>query len=835
MVDRSEEPSENGGVRRRRLPLTRSLLLVLLALTVALAVIAALGLGSLYAERQRYEDTLARSYELEAAAARLQAAGVIEESTLGASAADRRRTGRAFRTRAREARQLAGGDRTSTELVRRRIDAQRRVRLTAAALRRSPSRAGRERVERAVTRARSPGDALARRQRERRAVARDAARAGTRSALRTTAGAGVLGLLGAVGLIFALIGSIRRPLDELVEATLALAAGQRAVRVTPAGPRELRELDASFNSMAGRLERAQDRIEAEREKLAVTVESLRDGLVVCDAEGAITATNPRVAEIAPALVPGADVGSVDSPLPPLEQALAGEVEVEWSGRVLSVTAASLDRRRERGTVWTLRDISERARVDRLKSDFVATASHELRSPLTSIKGFVELLGRSQTLGGREREFVDVILGSTDRLVELVNDLLDVARLDAGRMEVHPRLFDLAEVVRDVATLMRPRTIEKDQRLDLDLPPGLPRALADPARVRQVLINLVSNAHQYTPEGGRIELSLAGVAGELELVVADDGRGMTQDDLDHVFDRFVRRADGGGTGLGLSIVRSLVDLQQGSVDVRSRLGEGTTFAVRLPVEPGGAREAPAAAMRGKRVLIAADGEAAGRALARTLAVHEIQAEVAARGEALARLRQGGFDALVVDADDGDGEGFRLLRELRADPALRRSAAVVIVGSVRDEQALFGEWRVAAPAAAERLADTLGAALLAGRTSVLVAGRSIVRARLEPALVRLGLDHEWVTSGPAAARACEGRRFEVALVDARIGDPETVLRALDLRGRRTGHAVLAFTTDGADEVPSTIAAETVPIDEAAAAVLRTLSQDARSRRAAVSTRL
>ena len=154
-------------------------------------------------------------------------------------------------------------------------------------------------------------------------------------------------------------------------------------------------------------------------------------------------------------------------------------------------------------VWTVRDISERARLDRIKSDFVATASHELRSPLTSIKGFVELLGRSQALGEREREFVDVILQSTDRLVDLVNDLLDASRLEAGKMEVHPRLFDVTEIVREVAAMMAQRVTEKDQRLDLDMPPGLPRALADPARVRQILTNLVSNAHLYTGEGGRI--------------------------------------------------------------------------------------------------------------------------------------------------------------------------------------------------------------------------------------------------------------------------------------------------------------------------------------------
>ena len=168
-------------------------------------------------------------------------------------------------------------------------------------------------------------------------------------------------------------------------------------------------------------------------------------------------------------------------------------------------------------VWTLRDISERARLDKVKSDFVATASHELRSPLTSIKGFVELLGRSQALGDREREFVDVILQSTDRLVDLVNDLLDASRLEAGKMEIHPRLFDVTEMVREVAALMGPRVTEKDQRLDLDLPPSLPRALADPVRVRQILTNLVSNAHLYTGEGGRITITLDRVEDGLSIV------------------------------------------------------------------------------------------------------------------------------------------------------------------------------------------------------------------------------------------------------------------------------------------------------------------------------
>jgi signal transduction histidine kinase len=134
----------------------------------------------------------------------------------------------------------------------------------------------------------------------------------------------------------------------------------------------------------------------------------------------------------PALRPGIDVGGSDSPLPALEEALAAEVVVEHDGRTLAVTAAPLGEGRHAGAVWTVRDVSERARLERLKSEFVATASHELRSPLTSIKGFAELLARSHGLDEREREFAQMILVSADRMVELANDLLDVASVEAGR-------------------------------------------------------------------------------------------------------------------------------------------------------------------------------------------------------------------------------------------------------------------------------------------------------------------------------------------------------------------------------------------------------------------
>lgn len=818
--------SGGSGARLGRLPLAPTLTLALIGLTLVLALIAALGIGNLYAARQDYEDDLARTYEVESASSRLLAAAVIEGAVLPrrdrTSAGARRRARQVFESQAAEVLALAQGDRQSERLVRDRIAAQRRVRRLAN--RRDPA-AGRQLAE-AIRSGRAASDDLVARQRERQEQARDTAGDRTRTALITAIGAGALALLGALTLIAALIGSIRRPLDELVTATQKLAAGDLSERVDPSGPLELRELDSAFNTMAERLEGAQARIEAEREKLSVTIESLGDALVVCDHDGTISTVNPRVAEIAPALRPGVGARVAGSPLPELDEALSGEVIVDHRGRTLAITAARLGTQAGDGVVWTLRDVSERARLERMKSDFVATASHELRSPLTSIKGFVELLGRSESLGDREREFVDVILLSTDRLVDLVNDLLDVARLEAGKMEIHPRLFDLAELVREMAALIAPRVAEKGQQLDLELPPGLPRALADPVRVRQIVTNLLSNAHLYTDSGGRITVRAEARDGWLRLSVSDTGRGMSQDDVDRAFERFVRRDDtAAGTGLGLSIVRSLVDLQGGKIHVDSTPGEGSTFTVELPAEPqDGQVDAPRLAIQGKRVLVVDDEAQVARVIAAQLQPYDVRTEIVTSGDiALERLRRERFDAVTLDLLMGEANGLDVLRELRSDPELR-GTPVVIVSVVSDHEALFGEWKVAKPFDPDQLADALGSAVLAGRTRVLVVGRSAVRARLEPALVKLGLDHEWVTSGAAAAQACERRRFEIALVDAGMRSPTAVLSMLDLRGRRLDQAVILFSTGEEVDGLARMGARTVPVEQAAAAVLRVLSQDA-----------
>jgi signal transduction histidine kinase/HAMP domain-containing protein len=813
----------------QRLSIARSLRLALISLTLVLAVVAAVGVAGLYRARQHYEDMLIESSSLATAAANLAAAGVTEEEVLRdargpAADAARRQAATAYHSAAAAATALARSDPVSRRLVRRQIAAESQARglavsgqLSAAAAAGGP-----------MTRARALAAELQARQAIRQKQARSKSRSDSRRAIVVIVVAGVLALVAALALITALVSSMRKPLDALVEATRRLAAGELDRRVQPAGPSELRDLGTAFNAMGEDLAEAQRRIEAERARLAVTIESLGDALIVTEPGSARVATiNPRALELLPELPVGSETDSEKSPLPPLRSALGGEATIEHRGRALAVTAAHLGNE-DSGVVWTVRDMTERARLERAKSEFVATASHELRSPLTSIKGFVELLERSpENMSDRQREFVEIILRSTDRLVDLVNDLLDVARIEADRAEINPRPIDVGEAVREVVALMGPRIAEKHQELEVHVAPTVPLAMADPGRVRQIVANLLTNAHLYTDEGGRIGLDVEPDRAWIQIAISDTGIGMTADDTERIFERFYRIRDGGraspGTGLGLSIVKSLVDMHHGQIEVESKPGKGTTFRILLPAATAGPDSIDALeAIRGRNVLVVDDERDIAELIAGQLAPLEVQTTIALSGEeALHTLRGRHFDAITLDILMPGKDGFSVLREIRADPELRHTP-IVFVSVFSGRHELAGEWVVAKPIDADELRDVLGSAVRAGRSRVLIVGREEMQPVLEPSLTELGIEHQWEMSGAAAARVCGERRFEVALIDVGIRNPQAVLQALDLRGRRLRRAVILFTDERTPTPPGVqnLGMEIVPVDQAAAALFASL---------------
>jgi PAS domain S-box-containing protein len=234
-------------------------------------------------------------------------------------------------------------------------------------------------------------------------------------------------------------------------------------------------------------------------------------------------------------------------------------------------------------------------VNRRKSEFVTLVSHELKTPLTSMTGYLELLleGQGGALVQRQREWLGIIGDNADRLITLIDDLLDIARIEAGKIELKRTPLDLVPLIQEVAHALRPQIEGKGQWLTLELAEALPAVAGDADRVRQILTNLLANALKYTPSGGRITITARGDAGYVRIAVQDTGIGVAPEDQAQLFTPFFRAQKEatqgvGGTGLGLAITRALVDLHGGTITVASVPGQGSTFSFTLPAsqEPEG---------------------------------------------------------------------------------------------------------------------------------------------------------------------------------------------------------------------------------------------------------
>ncbi|RME73131.1 MAG: PAS domain-containing sensor histidine kinase [Chloroflexi bacterium] len=235
--------------------------------------------------------------------------------------------------------------------------------------------------------------------------------------------------------------------------------------------------------------------------------------------------------------------------------------------------------------------AELRRLDEVKSVFVSIAAHELRSPLASMLGFIEILLDQQVgpLNEKQQEYLQIVQQGAERLLHTTDMLLDVTRIEAGRISLVLQPANLPEIVSRLVQEFSPQAGAKQQRLVWNPPPSLPLALCDAEKTAQIITNLLSNAIKYTPSGGQITLSLspAEEEGYLQLAVSDTGVGMSPEDQARLFTRFFRgdsanKTGAGGTGLGLYITRSLVELQGGTIRAESEPDKGSTFYVTFPV-------------------------------------------------------------------------------------------------------------------------------------------------------------------------------------------------------------------------------------------------------------
>jgi len=396
---------------------------------------------------------------------------------------------------------------------------------------------------------------------------------------------------------------ISRAVAELTEGARRMAGGDLSVRTRLLGQDELVELGHALDGLAGGLAKTLGALRTERDLQGRILEAMQEGVVVVDREGRIVLVNPALRAM---LLLGADaVGKLlietvrDAQLEALlddARASSGitSLEIELPGlkpRRLLVHASPLSGDDEDGMLFVLVDVTELRRLESLRRDFVANASHELRTPIAAVRSATETL-HSGALDdpAAALRFLDIIDRNAARLQSLVEDMLELSKLESNEFKLKHERVELGSVVPIVLGLFRERAEKKGVRLGAELGGGA-AVEGDARALEHVLSNLVDNAVKYCPPGTRVTVSAAQEDGRVRLVVADNGPGIPAEHVTRVFERFYRVDAGrsrelGGTGLGLSIVKHMVEAMRGKVSVESEVGRGSTFIVSLPrPQPG----------------------------------------------------------------------------------------------------------------------------------------------------------------------------------------------------------------------------------------------------------
>jgi PAS domain S-box-containing protein len=360
--------------------------------------------------------------------------------------------------------------------------------------------------------------------------------------------------------------------------------------------------------------------------------------------------------------------------------------------LLGISEDITETRKAQEAVRTAQGEAERA--NRAKSEFLASMSHELRTPLNAILGFSELLSDDSTDQfdkKTRRRFLDQIHSSGRHLLQLINDILDLSKVEAGQMELHLESVDLGSVIQDVRATIEPLALSKSIVLNTESKREI-SLIADSAKVKQMLLNLVSNAIKFTPNGGRIDIRIRRLDAWVEIAVSDSGIGIAKEDLERLFTEF-QQLDAGpgrqqeGTGLGLALTRRFAELHGGQVIVESEVGKGSTFTLRLPLQTAARRPAAVATTDPSRplVLVVDDNPQAAEILSRYLHAGGFGTAVARTGpEALRMAGELKPVAITLDILLPQVDGWEVLNRLKADEATQNIPVVVV--SVVDNPSL-----------------------------------------------------------------------------------------------------------------------------------------------------
>jgi signal transduction histidine kinase/CheY-like chemotaxis protein/HPt (histidine-containing phosphotransfer) domain-containing protein/HAMP domain-containing protein len=616
-----------------------------------------------------------------------------------------------------------------------------------------------------------------------------------------------------------------RPLTRVAAAAQAIGQGDHA-HVVPEQDR---------GDEVGAIARA---VEQSRRQM-VTIEALRhdmdhmlrllfvnaaDGILVADSDGVVETANPGASTIfrrSEAELTGQKLAAV-LPVPPGRS--EGEIDArraDGAPLTLAVSRSDFVIGAKAKSLVILHDITERKQIEQAlidarqaaedanltKSAFLANMSHEIRTPMNAVIGLTRLVLGSE-LNDIQRHHLDRVLTSANGLLSIINDILDLSKIEAGKLNIETVPFFLDDLFDELADLHALRAREKGLELVFDLAPGLPGSLlGDPVRLRQILVNLISNAVKFT-DAGEVVLSVIEDRRQddrawLSFSVRDTGIGMSPEQCEHVFDAFAQ-ADNttsrrfGGTGLGLTISRNLAEMMGGSISVRSGLGQGSLFTVSLPFRVDESAqsdcdgEEPHALARGSWIL-AVDGNDTARSVLKHIldSLHCQVVAAATQAEALALIDSGPFVAAVIAHPLPDSTGTAAIQRLkRRNPELR---TILTAGAEADQSGILDarhdgvDCVLLKPLTPSRLMDSLVTALnpgrqrvksrdrapiaqppvnLSGRRILLVEDNDINRELAMAVLARTHAHVDTATNGAEAVAMVKRQRYDGVLMDCQM---------------------------------------------------------------------
>lgn len=396
--------------------------------------------------------------------------------------------------------------------------------------------------------------------------------------------------------------SITRPIDSIMNVTSRLRKNDYSSRVNTEAKGEIGDLSQSINALAASLQRQMKEIEENEQQLTSIISNMVSGVMLVNQDGKVVLLNSAMERFLSQhkgnLIgqPYEKVGERFALSPHIHAVFETNEKVHEEvhsyypqERIMDAHLAPYYGQgwQQRGVIVVLHDITEIRRLEKMRSDFVANVSHELKTPVTSVRGFSEtLMSGEVTDEETTKQFLKIIHDESQRLDRLIRDLLNLSKIERQKMPLNLETLNMTALVHEVSVTLQGAVEEKRTRLVLPDPSKDVYLQGDEDRLRQIILNLVGNGINYTAEGGTVTVSLKENVEKVRLIIKDDGIGIPEESLPRIFERFyrvdrARSRHSGGTGLGLAIVKHLIESHHGEIEVESREGEGTTFTAILP--------------------------------------------------------------------------------------------------------------------------------------------------------------------------------------------------------------------------------------------------------------